>query len=161
MDPQDSPPQEHEESTKKSKKPKAAITWVQDYLSRRSHSEKELLEKLLKKEFPEDVCLEAIAFAKERKWMDQPEELAEKVYNEWDLKNKSHSWICGYLDEKGLPIFLERNSSREAEKAAYHLLKKFGKINNDNYKRASSNIASKGFSYGDFKNALEILKDDL
>lgn len=156
MDSQDSPPQEQDK-----KKSKAVVTWVQDYLSRRPHSEKELLKKLLKKEFSEEESLKAIAFAKDRKWLEDPEELSKRVYQEWNKKNKSHNWICQYLDEKGLPVTEKWNSSREAEKAAYHLSKKFGKINNDNYKRASSNLASKGFSFGDFKSALDILKEEL
>ena len=144
---------------KKDQKEKAAVTWVQDYLSRRSHSEKELLAKLLKKEFDRDTALEAIAFAKERKWLETPEELAEKVYLEWDKKNKSHSWITQYLDEKGLPT-LDYDHRREIEKAAYHLRKKFGSINNENHQRAGSNLASKGFGYREFKEAVQNLKDE-
>lgn len=148
-----------EKTGKKEKKPKMVLTWVQDYLSRRPHSEKELLTKLLKKDFDEDAIKLAIEYAKEQKWMDEPKDLSERVFVEWDVKNKSYAWICTYLEEKGLPIVTDRNSSREAEKAAYHLLKKFGKINKDNYAKASTTISSRGFVYGDFKDALEILKD--
>lgn len=137
---------------------KEALTWVQDYLSRRSHSEKELLEKLAKKDFKSEVAQEALAYAKKRGWMEDPLELSEKVYQSWDRKNKSHIWIKGYLEEKGLPE-QDKNFSREIEKALYHLEKKFGRIDNDNYKKASQHIASKGFSYGEFKEAVEKLKD--
>ncbi len=159
MDHQDSPPQDTSEKT--GKKSKACVTWVQDYLSRRQHSEKELLQKLLQKEFTEEESLLAISFAKERKWLEDPEELSERVYREWSKKNKSHKWICQYLDEKGLPVIEKWAAGREAKKAAYHLSKKFGKINNDNYKRASSNLAAKGFSFGDFKSGLELLNKEL
>jgi SOS response regulatory protein OraA/RecX len=140
------------------KKEKAALTWVQDYLSRRSHSESELLTKLLKKDFSREESLKAIKYAQERNWMESPQELAEKVYREWDLKNKSHNWITAYLSEKGLPE-VRRCSQREVEKATYHLSKKFGKITTDNYQRAASNISSKGFLYDDFNQALDELKE--
>jgi SOS response regulatory protein OraA/RecX len=144
---------------KKKKKEKAAVTWVQDYLSRRSHSEKELLEKLLKKDFDKETALEAIAFAREQRWLESPEELAQKVYLEWDKKNKSHAWITQYLDEKGLPS-LDYDQRREIEKATYQLRKKFGTINSENHQRAGSNLASKGFGYSEFKAAAQNLKDD-
>jgi len=147
------------DSTRKQNKEKAALTWVQDYLSRRSHSEKELLEKLLKKEFDREVALEAIAYARERRWLESPEELAEKVYMEWDKKNKSHAWITQYLDEKGLPT-LDYDQRREIEKATYQLRKKFGKIDNENHQRAGSNLASKGFGYREFKEAVQNLKGE-
>lgn len=143
----------------KDKKEKGALTWVQDYLSRRSHSEKELLAKLLKKDFDRETALEAIAFARERRWLESPEELAEKVYLEWDKKNKSHAWITQYLDEKGLPS-LDYDQRREIEKATYQLRKKFGTINSENHQRAGSNLASKGFGYHEFKAAAQNLKDE-
>lgn len=160
MDHQDSPPHDdYEKENTKAKKPKTAMTWVQNYLSRRAHSEKELFEKLLKKEFSAEQIILAIEYAKERKWVTQPEELTEKVYLEWDLKNKNHQWICSYLDKKGIP-YKQWNSSREAEKAAYHISEKFAKINDENYQRASTHAASRGFSFIDFKNAVELLKDE-
>lgn len=143
----------------KPKKEKAALTWVQDYLSRRSHSEKELLAKLLKKEFSEEVAKEAVAYARERKWLESPQELAEKVYLEWDKKNKSHNWIISYLEEKGLP-YVDRDQGREIEKATYQLRKKFGSISEEDHQRAGSNLASKGFNYHEFKAAAQKLKEE-
>lgn len=148
-----------EKDKKKDKKEKTALTWVQDYLSRRSHSEKELLAKLLKKEFDKETALEAIAYARKQRWLESPEELAEKVYLEWDKKNKSHAWIIQYLDEKGLPP-LDYDKRREIEKATYQLRKKFGTINSENHQRAGLNLASKGFGYGEFKAAAQNLSDD-
>lgn len=143
----------------KTQKEKGALTWVQDYLSRRSHSEKELLTKLLKKDFSEEAAKEAIAYARERKWLESPEELAEKVYAEWDKKNKSHNWIIAYLEEKGLP-YVSRDPEREIEKATYQLRKKFGSISTEDHQRAGSNLASKGFNYNEFKAAAQKLKDE-
>jgi len=155
----DQSPMDDMENSAENKKDKAAITWVQDYLSRRPHSEKELLEKLLKKGFDRGLALEAIALARERKWLESPEELSEKVYTEWDKKNKSHAWITQYLDEKGLPS-PDYDQRREIEKATYQLRKKFGTINSENHQRAGSNLASKGFGYSEFKAAAQNLKDE-
>ena len=140
------------------KQEKGALTWVQDYLSRRSHSEKELLQKLLKKDFDQETALKAIAYAKERRWLESPEELSEKVYLEWDRKNKSHTWICTYLSEKDRPAPAP-DQRREIEKATYQLRKKFGTINKANYEKAGANLASKGFDYSAFKEAAQNLKE--
>jgi len=139
---------------------KEALYWVQDYLARRPHSEKELFDKLLKKDFDEVVSKKAVAFAKDSGWMEDPFEMAQKVYDEWDRKNKSHSWIKNYLYEKGLPIEIEKNIDRERDKAYYHLKKRFNRVSSDNYKKAASGLSSKGFSYDEFSQALEILKNE-
>lgn len=139
---------------------KQALYWVQDYLARRPHSEKELTEKLLKKDFSHEVIAKALEFAKESQWLDDPQELAQRVYEEWSLKNKSHNWIVNYLNKKGLPSDFYKDEAKECKKALYHLTKKFKdkEIDETTYKRAASNLASKGFSFGEFKEAMTQLK---
>lgn len=139
---------------------KQALYWVQDYLARRPHSEKELTEKLLKKDFSSEVVSKALNFAKESRWLDDPQELAERVYREWSLKNKSHAWIVNYLNKKGLPNNFYKDVREECKKALYHLTKKFKDkdIDESNYKQAASNLASKGFVFEEFKEALKQLK---
>ena len=137
---------------------KVALYWVQEYLARRPHSEKEIFDKLLKKDFDSETSLKAIAFAKDSGWMEDPFEMAHKVYNEWDRKNKSHSWIKNYLYEKGLPQEVEKDFERERDKAYYHLKKRFTKVDDSNYKKAAHGLSSKGFSYEEFSQAIEILK---
>jgi len=137
---------------------KEALYWTQDYLARRPHSEKELVVKLQKKGFELSTAKEAVQFAKEQNWMDDPFELAEKVYLEWDRKNKSHNWIINYLNEKALPLDHERNSQRETDKALYHLQKRFESFSHSEHNKAASNLSSKGFLYEDFNNAIEIFK---
>ena len=132
--------------------------WLQDYLARRPHSEKELRDKLKKKEFSSEITTKAINYAKSQNWLEDPFELAENVYKEWDKKNKSHTWINNYLLEKGLPTEIDKNFDREAEKALYHLEKRFDSINNLNYKKAASGISSKGFIYEDFSKAQLLLQ---
>lgn len=139
---------------------KKALYWVQDCLARRPHSEKELLDKLQKKEFDLETSKKAVQFAKESNWIEDPFELAENVYSEWDRKNKSHSWIKNYLFEKGLPTEIEKDMTRESEKAYHHLKKRFEKVTSENYNKAASNLASKGFSYEEFGIAFETLKSE-
>ena len=135
-----------------------AIYWVQDYLARRSHSEKELKEKLRQKGFESSIAEHAIQYAREQNWMDDPYELSEKVYKEWDRKSKSHSWILNYLSEKGLPTEISKDVEREKEKALHHLEKRFESMNSFNYNKAASGLSSKGFLYDEFSSALEIFK---
>ena len=104
---------------------KQALYWVQDYLARRPHSEKELTDKLLKKEYSMEVISQALDFAKESNWLEDPHELAERVYKEWSSKNKSHTWIVNYLNKKGLPSDFYKDENEECKKALYHLVKKF------------------------------------
>jgi SOS response regulatory protein OraA/RecX len=132
--------------------------WIQDYLARRPHSEKELRDKLKKKDFSSKISAKAIEYAKSQNWLEDPFELAKNVYKEWDKKNKSHSWINNYLIEKGLPTEIDRDINREAEKALYHLEKRFDSITNLNYKKAASGISSKGFIYEDFSKARLLLE---
>jgi len=141
-------------------KTKQALYWVQDYLARRPHSEKELTEKLLKKEFSNEITIQAIEFAISNNWLENPQEVSERVYQEWNQKNKSHNWIVGYLSKKGLPNDIYKDEEEEAKKALYHLKKKFKDVSIDksNYNSAASSLASKGFSFCEFSAALEKMK---
>lgn len=92
---------------------KKALKKTADYLSRRSHSEKELRAKL-KTHFPSDLIDEALQVAKQKKWIEDPYELAVQVKKRLDRKNKSWSYIKKYLQNKGLP---PPDYDREKEKA--------------------------------------------
>ena len=81
---------------------KKAIKKIADCLSRRSHSEKELKFKLAKK-FPSTVIEEALNKAKQNRWLETPQDLAEKTANSLHKKNKSWHYIKAYLQKKGLP----------------------------------------------------------
>lgn len=102
---------------------KQALKKIADYLSQRSHSEKELGLKLSKK-FPPDVIEQALEKAKQDKWLECPMELSEKVTTQLNEKNKSWSYIKNYLREKDLPT---PNYDREKElsKARNLLTKKY------------------------------------
>lgn len=114
-----------------------------DLVALRDHSEKELRTKLREyfrrnlqyrkrlakkqnREFTEDTeenqrgiqeAIElAIEFAKDQKWLGNPEDLADKMARILHRKNKGISYINNYLKEKGLPPVLG-DRDLELEKA--------------------------------------------
>lgn len=98
-----------------SKTPKTAWVKAMDYLARRDHSEKELIEKL-SKHFPEDEILAVLDEMKQRGWLLPPGELAEKVTQSLNRKNKGYLYIQNFLRNKGLPE-TPRDPDVEHEKA--------------------------------------------
>lgn len=101
-----------------------------------------------------------LVIAMEKGWMDDPGELAEKVAKSWHEKNKSHNWIQAYLRDKGLPK-TSKCRELEAQKAHILLAKKFSpETINLNYTKAASYLSGRGFSYEDFQNAVELLKNE-
>ena len=104
---------------------KKALKKVADYLSRRSHSEKELITKLFKT-FPLETIKKALKEAKQKKWLENPQELSEKLVENLHKKNKSWNYIKNYLCEKDLPL-PPYNREKESIKAG-NLLKKHGSL---------------------------------
>ena len=106
---------------------KNALKKIADYLSRRSHSEKELLTKL-SKTFPLEIIKKSLKQAKQNNWLENPQELSEKVMEQLNKKNKSWNYIKNYLYEKALPL---PSYDREKELIkAENLLKKYGSLKN-------------------------------
>lgn len=99
-----------------------ALKKIADCLSRRSHSEKELLNKLSKK-FPLAVARQALEKAKKNQWLESPLELSERTVAELHNKNKSWAYIRTYLKQKDLPL-PSFDHERELLKAQNLLLKK-------------------------------------
>ena len=91
--------------------------WVKamDYLARRDHSEKELMEKL-KNHYPMEEIKSTLLEMKSRGWILPPEELSKKVCENLHKKNKSHFFILNFLKEKGLPP-VQRQANMERKKA--------------------------------------------
>ncbi|MCC7405732.1 MAG: regulatory protein RecX [Bdellovibrionales bacterium] len=79
-----------------------AIDQLARYLARREHSELELQEKLTR-DFMPDTVGKALACARERKWLSDPAELAERVAVNLSAKRKGQLYIQNYLRRKGLP----------------------------------------------------------
>ncbi len=86
-----------------------------DYLARRDHSEKELIEKL-SRFFEWEEIEPTIQEMKERGWILDPVELATKVTENLHQKNKGFLYIQHFLRKKGLPS-TEKDPDREWEKA--------------------------------------------
>ena len=84
-----------------SQTPKALLK-IADLLSLRSHSRKELSNKLSAK-FPQEAIEEALIKAEKNNWLEPPLQLAQKTVSALNAKNKSHAYIKVYLKKKGLP----------------------------------------------------------
>ena len=72
-------------------------------LSRRDHSERELLEKLKKAEHPPEEIAEAIEFAKTKGWLPDEAVLSARESTRLARAGKSPSQINAWLRKKGLP----------------------------------------------------------
>lgn len=72
-------------------------------LSRRDHSERELIEKLKKAEHSPEEIADAITFAKEKNWLPDEAVLAARESTRLARAGKSPSQINTWLRKKGLP----------------------------------------------------------
>lgn len=109
--------------------PRTANQTVMDLLSRRDHSEKELKQKLAKREFSNEEIENALKAAKDHRWLGQPEEIAERFAEELHRKNKGIHFINGFLREKGLPP-VSRDENLELEKARSLVKAKYPRLSN-------------------------------
>ena len=112
-----------------------------DYLARRDHSEKELIEKLLKF-YPIDEIEKTLKEVKERGWLLPPEELSQKVAESLGRKSKGHLYINNYLRQKGLPP-VEFCPEQEFEKARQLIESKLK--DPSDIQRLSSLLKNRGF----------------
>ena len=101
---------------------KQALQKIAKYLSFRSHSEKELKQKL-SKNFPANTIEKALDQAKQKNWLESPLELSHKTTEKLHQKNKSWLYIKAYLKDKELPL-PSYNREKELEKSR-KLLQKF------------------------------------
>ena len=112
-----------------------------DFLARRDHSEKELIEKL-STHFPMEEIEPALEEIKQRGWLLPPEELAEKATQSLHRKNKGYLYIQNFLRQRGLPG-TPKDPELEYEKALGLIASK-SKDPNDP-KRAVSLLKNRGF----------------
>jgi regulatory protein len=117
--------------------------WVKamDYLARRDHSEKELIEKL-SRFFPWEEIEPVLQELKDRGWLLDPQELAAKVTESLHRKNKGYHYIQHFLRKKGLPG-TAKDSEREWNKARELIETK--RKPSDNPKRMVSLLKNRGF----------------
>lgn len=102
-------------------KPMSAYDKIIYYLSRRDHSEKELVQKMRRKYSVEEIQ-QALAKAKAKNWITPPDRLSQKMAESLHRKLKGHMLILKTLKEKGLPPIV-RDLQLEVEKAADYLQK--------------------------------------
>ena len=105
---------------------KRILKKLADYLSRRSHSKKELRLKLSKK-FSLKLIDQALEKAKRNNWLETEEELSEKLVASLHKKNKSWNYIKNYFYEKDLPL-PPYEREKELEKATNLVSRKFGSL---------------------------------
>ncbi len=121
---------------------------IADYLARRDHSPKEILDKLeRKKVFTTNEILSGIKKAQDAGWFLPDDELALKVHAHLVRKGKSHKYIEQYLKTKGLPS-TAFDRSEEVQTIRRHLEKKFQTFANleyDDKQKVLRSLAQKGF----------------
>lgn len=114
------------------------------YLAARDHSEFELKLKLKKNYEPEEIN-EALEWARENKYLPEPEYISQRLAETLHRKYKGIHYINECLREKGLPT-VGRNDEVELEKAR-HLIKNkasSGKRRQDRH-RMIRLLVSRGF----------------
>jgi regulatory protein len=125
---------------------KSARHKIMDLLARRNHSELELRQKLSRDYADEDIA-DALAFARENKWMTPPEELSTRVAEELGRKRKGHRYINQFLKAKGLPP-VEKDVASELRLAREIATTKMGKPGPYDYeeqKKIHRLLANRGF----------------
>ena len=105
---------------------KQAVQKIAKLLSFRSHSEKELKQKLSKK-FSKEIIEQALDEAKQKNWLEPALELSQKIKEQLNKKNKSWFYIKSYLKEKELPLLAY--SKKDEIKKTVNLLKKLMRDN--------------------------------
>jgi regulatory protein len=131
--------------------PRTATHTVVDLLSRREHSEKELKQKLKKREFTNEEIDQALQKAKDHQLISKPEDIAERFANQLHRKNKGIHFINSTLHEKGLPS-VSRDEELELEKAKALVKTKYSRFNFDSKEATREEklkvmrfLASRGF----------------
>ncbi len=140
----------------KSRKNKmAAKRKVMDLVARRDHSEKELRQKLRdkfsndedSKESLEELIQEAIDYAKDNRWLGDPQEMAYRLADMLHRRNKGIYYINNYLREKGLPS-VDKDQAQELEKALDLVHSKWGEnseTSREEKARIGRFLAARGF----------------
>lgn len=96
------------------------IDKLMEYLARRNHSEKELMQKLSRKYSKEEV-IKAIQEAKDNNWLIDESKLSEQTALMLHRKKKGIIYIQAYLRQKGLPS-IKKDNEIEIEKARQILI---------------------------------------
>ncbi|MDE0092012.1 MAG: hypothetical protein OXN83_01855 [Oligoflexia bacterium] len=137
-----------------------ALKKIAQYLSLRSHSEKELKQKLSKK-FSTAIIEEALNRARQKNWLEKPSELSQKAIEQLHQKNKSWEYIQAYFKKKELPL-PAYNKEKELEKARKLLKKQIQSqsLSHTNPLKLKQFLANRSFETDIIDTALEELAFD-
>lgn len=127
--------------------PRTAYNTIMNLLSRRNHSERELIKKLREREFSSEEIELALEKARAQKWIENPEKLSEQFAGQLHRKNKGIQYINSTLSEKGLPP-IERDEALELDKALKLVKTKYSSLSNFTRKekaKVARFLASRGF----------------
>lgn len=98
----------------------------------------------------------AIEYAKEHRWLGEPEELSEKMAKGLHHRNKGSYYINQWLNEKGLPP-IEVDKDLELEKARSLVKNKFAKIEKPTREEKAKMmrfLAARGFDLDTIRKAI-------
>ena len=153
------------DSVKLTKGQKRAIDRVGRYLARRDHSIYELQTKL-SQHFDEDEVEFAIQFAEDSGWLRPPEDLAERLKESLNERNKSARYIQDKLRRKGLPS-VDTEESVEIAKCKAVLMSLATKndiLEHNSKAKVFRKLASRGFTpdiiFKSFDEIKEQIKED-
>ncbi|MCZ0933260.1 MAG: hypothetical protein OXJ52_08935 [Oligoflexia bacterium] len=133
-----------------------ALKKIAQYLNFRSHSQKELKQKLSNK-FPTTLIEKALNQARQKNWLEDPLELSQKTAERLQEKNKSWGYIQDYLKHKELPL-PPYNREKELEKARKLLQKQ--SFSQKNQLQMKQFLANRSFETDIIDEALEKLTSD-
>jgi len=153
----------------KTKVRKTARHKVMDLIARRDHSELELRRKLANAEYSAEEIEDAIAYARQNRWLAPPEELAKRVAARLDSKRKGHRYIELFLRSKGLPS-IEKDTENEISKGRALVLSKIGaqlresldsgaQIDYESRKKIHRLLANRGFDDETIRQVIDSLKE--
>ena len=134
---------------------KQALEKIAQYLSRRSHSKKELEQKL-RRFFPIAIIETALDQAEKKKWLEEPMEIALKTAESLHNKKKSWAYIKRYLQKKELPL-PEYDREKEKEKIKKLLVKKKELLEASHKNKLKQFLAYKAFEASLIEESLEEL----
>ncbi|MGE4131947.1 MAG: regulatory protein RecX [Bdellovibrionales bacterium] len=123
-----------------------AIDSVARWLAVRDHSRYELQVKLAQR-YEEDIAAAALMQAEEHGWLADDAEIAERLVNSLNRRNKSRRYIADQLRKRRLPL-VNVDGEQEIQKVLDLLIKKFGSveaIKREDWPRAVRYLKYRGF----------------
>ncbi|MGL5335428.1 MAG: regulatory protein RecX [Enterovibrio sp.] len=138
-------------------------------LTMRDHSEKELWQKLQKKQYSEGEIQEAISFCKKNGWI-QEQQIAENFLQQCVLKGYGWLRICAQAKLRGIDInrleFAAKKNAYDWSEMAFFELKRatcktpLASLSMKERQKWHNYLLRRGFSYAQIENAFFLLSQD-